>query len=528
MRFNDLVTTSLALAKTRSRLKKRELLETCLRSASREELPRVVDYLAGILPQGKIGLGPALFRELDPGAPVSEPRLELRAVHDAFDAIAAVKGAGSKRARLDLLGALFARATAEERDFLQRLVLGELRQGAQEAALVDGIAAAAEVPDAAVRRAVMLAGSASAVAAVAMEEGVAGLDRFRLQPLKPVRPMLAQPAETMDAAIEALGSAMLEYKLDGARIQVHRLDDEVRIYSRQLNDVTSSLPEVVEAARALPVSSCILDGEVLALHPDGRPHPFQVTMRRFGRTSDVKTMREKIPLRAFFFDCLYREAELIDSAFSDRRTALVDLVGPDDVVPGEATDEPQAAAAFLRGALEAGHEGVMAKAPGSLYAAGNRGAEWLKVKQVHTLDLVVLAAEWGSGRRSGWLSNLHLGARADDGTFVMLGKTFKGLTDRLLKWQTRELLAREIGRESHVVHVKPELVVEIAVNDLQASPQYPAGLALRFARVKRYRRDKPATEADRIETVQRLYQEQTGLGAPALDAPDLAGASSHG
>jgi DNA ligase-1 len=326
--------------------------------------------------------------------------------------------------------------------------------------------------------------------------------------------MLAQPSESMEDAVHALGTAMVEYKLDGARIQVHRLDEDVRIFSRQLNDVTASLPEVVESVKAMPGRSLILDGEVLALRADGRPHPFQVTMRRFGRRSGVAAMRGKIPLTAFFFDCLYRDSELIDQPLSERRDTLVDLAGPDLVVPGRRTDDPRQAGAFLRDALEAGHEGIMAKAPSSVYAAGNRGADWLKVKQVHTLDLVVLAAEWGSGRRSGWLSNLHLGARAEDGSFVMLGKTFKGLTDKLLAWQTRELLDREIGREAQVVHVKPELVVEIAVNDLQASPHYPAGLALRFARVRRYRRDKPAREADRIETVQQLYSEQTGLVAP--------------
>ncbi len=514
MRFIDLVQTSLDVGNTRSRLQKRTLLKDCLCGASPEELPIVVDYLAGILPQGKIGLGPALFRELEAGLPAERAELQLGVVNEAFETIAKVSGAGAKRARLNLLGALFAQATTVERDFLRRLVLGELRQGALEAALVDGIAAAADVPEAAVRRAVMLAGSASAVADVAMASGEAGLAQFRLEPGNPVRPMLAQPSDTMDDALDALGSAMLEYKLDGARIQVHRIGQEVRIFSRQLNDVTAGLPEVVDRVRAMPGESLILDGEVLAVRQDGRPHPFQVTMRRFGRTSDVASMAEKIPLTAFFFDCLYRGKELIDQPFADRRERLLDLVGPDDAVPGRTTDDPHEAVAFLREALEAGHEGIMAKAPAGLYAAGNRGSDWLKIKQVHTLDLVVLAAEWGSGRRSGWLSNLHLGARADDGSFVMLGKTFKGLTDRVLEWQTRELLAREIGREGHVVHVKPELVVEIAVNDLQASPHYPAGLALRFARVKRYRRDKPALEADRIETVQRLYTDQTGLDAP--------------
>jgi len=514
MLLNELVSTSRAVAATRSRLNKRELLQDCLRAATPDELPLVVDYLAGQLPQGKVGLGPALFKDLAPGEPASRATLALRFVDETLSDIGAISGTGSRQARLDALGGLFARATGDERDFLRRLILGELRQGALEAALADGIAAAAGVSDAAVRRAVMLAGSLSPVAVAAMGEGEAGLARFRLKPMGPVRPMLAQPAETMGGALDALGEAALEYKLDGARVQVHRLGQEVKIFSRQLNDVTTGLPEVVEAVQALPADALVLDGEVLALRDDGRPHPFQVTMRRFGRRSDVAEARKKLPLSVFFFDCLYRDEALIDAGFSERRAQLLDLADEAQVVPGKVTSDEREAAAFLTGALEAGHEGVMAKAPGSPYAAGNRGADWLKIKQAHTLDLVVLAAEWGSGRREGWLSNLHLGARDPEGAFIMLGKTFKGLTDRLLKWQTRELLARELGREAHVVHVKPELVVEIAVNDIQASPQYPAGLALRFARVKRYRRDKPAAEADTIQTVRDLYTRQTGLDAP--------------
>jgi DNA ligase-1 len=354
-----------------------------------------------------------------------------------------------------------------------------------------------------------------------MGEGMAGLDRFRLRPMQPIRPMLAQPAESMAEALGAHGSAALEYKLDGARVQVHRVKHEVKIYSRQLNEVTDSLPEVVEMVAALPGDELILDGEVLALREDGRPHPFQVTMRRFGRRSQVEKVRASLPLSVFFFDCLYRERELIDHPFAARREQLTDLAGEGPVVPGLVTNDEGEAAAFLTGALEAGHEGVMAKSLDSPYAAGNRGADWLKVKQAHTLDLVVLAAEWGSGRRQGWLSNLHLGARAADGSFVMLGKTFKGMTDRTLRWQTQQLLARELGREDHVVHVRPELVVEIAFNDLQASPHYPAGLALRFARLKRYREDKTAPEADTIDTVRQLYEQQTRLEAPACGAGEV-------
>ncbi|MGR8919438.1 MAG: ATP-dependent DNA ligase, partial [Gammaproteobacteria bacterium] len=492
------------------------VLRDCLRAAGPDELALVVDYLAGRLPQGRIGLGPAVFRALDAGAAAPAPSLEIGDVDRALGEIAAIAGAGSKQARLDALGRLFARATAAERHFVTRLVLGELRQGALEAALVDGIAAAAEVPEAEVRRAVMLAGSPSPVALAALGEGAAGLARFRLEPMHPVRPMLAQPAASMGEALATLGEAAIEHKLDGARVQVHRVGRDVKIYSRQLNDVTASLPEVVETVAAMPGNELILDGEVLALRADGRPHPFQVTMRRFGRRAEVEAMRASLPLSAFFFDCLYRDDELIDAPFAARREQLLELAGGERVVPGIVTADATAAAAFLTGALEAGHEGVMAKSLASPYAAGNRGADWLKVKQAHTLDLVVLAAEWGSGRRKGWLSNLHLGARRADGSFVMLGKTFKGLTDRTLEWQTGELLARELGREGHVVHVRPELVAEIALNDIQASPHYPAGLALRFARVKRYRDDKTAAEADTLETVQRLYAAQTGLEPPQM------------
>ena len=327
--------------------------------------------------------------------------------------------------------------------------------------------------------------------------------------------MLAQPAEDLADAMTTLGEAALEVKLDGARIQVHRVGDDVRIFTRRLNDVTASLPEVVDTVRALPTDRLILDGEVIALKEDGRPLPFQVTMRRFGRKTDVEAMRDKLPVDAFFFDCLHADGvDLIDRPQRERFAALGSATGGGMLIEHRVSDDRSEAAQFLAAALERGHEGIMAKSLDSPYAAGNRGADWLKIKQAHTLDLVVLAAEWGSGRREGKLSNLHLGARqpADD-SFVMLGKTFKGLTDKMLAWQTRELLDREIGREGHVVHVRPELVAEIAVNEIQASPQYPAGMALRFARVKRYRDDKTAADADTIETVRAIFAGQHGTAA---------------
>ncbi len=515
MQLVDLVNVSNNVAATRSRLKKREYLSSCLRAAEPEEVGLVVNYLGGALPQGRIGLGPAIVRDLLPEPVASEASLSLAEVDNAFTEVAEISGKGSQQRRRDLLGRLFARATGVERDFVARLILGEIRQGALEGVLVEAIADATEIPADEVRRAVMLASDPAPVAVAAMREGRSGLEQFRLEPMSPVRPMLASPAEDIADAMQSLGEAALEYKLDGARVQIHRVGTDVRIFSRRLNDVTDSLPDIVELALAQPANEFIVDGEVIALREDGRPHPFQVTMRRFGRKIDVDKMRDSLPLDVFLFDCLRRDGDdLIDRPFAERSANLADATTAGVVVPSLVTDDTDVAAAFLRGAFDKGHEGVMAKSLSSLYAAGNRGADWLKIKQAHTLDLVVLAAEWGSGRRKGWLSNLHLGARdPNNETFVMLGKTFKGLTDKMLAAQTKALLALEIGREDHVVHVKPEFVVEIAVSDIQASPQYPAGMALRFARVKRFRRDKTAAEADTIDTIRQIHAEQIGAAA---------------
>ena len=524
MQLADLAAVSTDVAATRSRLAKRAALSAALHRAAPDEVALVVSYLTGALPQGRIGLGYATIRDLGTAAPAAgtapepeaarAPALTLRDVDGAFERIAAARGKGSQAARRDLLAALFARATAPERDFLARLILGELRQGALEGVLADAIAEAAALDAAAVRRAVMLAGELPAVAEIALTEGAAGLARFRLTPLLPIQPMLAQPAVDIDAAMEALGEAALEYKLDGARVQIHKVESEVRIFSRRLNDVTASLPEVVAAASACPARTMIVDGEVIALRADGRPQPFQVTMSRFGRKSGVASMAERLPLDVYLFDCLHHDGEdLIDRPGAERFARLAAAAQPHLLVPRLVTADRGAAAGFLEAALAIGHEGVMAKSLTGTYQAGNRGGDWLKVKLAHTLDLVVLAAEWGSGRRRGWLSNLHLGARDPDAAgsaepFVMLGKTFKGLTDEMLEWQTRKLLALETRREGHVVHVRPELVVEIAVNQIQASPQYPAGMALRFARVKAYRKDKRAEEADTVATVRVLHERQ--------------------
>ena len=488
------------------------MISDCLRAANKEsDIGLVVSYLGGVLPQGRIGLGPAIVRELANEHVASQATLSLADVDRSFSAIAKINGTGAQQRRRKELGHLFSRATADERDFLARLIIGEIRQGALEGILVEAIADATGIAVDSIRRAVMLASDPASVARTAMFEGLKGLDRFRLMPLTPVRPMLAQPAEGIDDAMNSLGEAALEYKLDGARVQIHRVGSEVRIFSRRLHDVTDSLPDIVETVLTQPCQQFIADGEVLALREDGRPHPFQVSMRRFGRHSQIDELRHKLPLSVFLFDCLHRDGDdLIDRPYRERSAELA-AVGDQVRVPSIVTGDSHEAAAFLAAAFAQGHEGIMAKSLDSHYAAGNRGADWLKIKQAHSLDLVILAAEWGSGRREGWLSNLHLGARNPvDGTFVMLGKTFKGLTDQMLKAQTRQLLELEIGRDQYTVHVRPEVVVEIAVNEIQTSPHYPGGMALRFARVKRFRHDKSAAEADTIDTVRALFQAQTG------------------
>jgi DNA ligase-1 len=403
---------------------------------------------------------------------------------------------------------LFGKATAAEQDFLLRLIVGELRQGALEGVMLEAVASAAELPAADIRRAATLAGGLPPVAHAALSG--AGLDAFSIRLMQPVLPMLAQPAQDVAAALKDLGMALLEWKLDGARVQVHKSGSDVRVFTRNLNDVTLRVPEVLAAVKAID-ADLILDGEAIALRADGRPHPFQVTMRRFGRKLEDEALRKELPLSVFFFDCLLRGDEpLVDLGARQRREVLAQALPSALLTPSLITSDLVQAEAFYAGARAHGHEGLMAKALDAPYEAGRRGAGWLKVKSAHTLDLVVIGVEWGSGRRKGWLSNLHLGARdPSTGRFVMLGKTFKGLTDETLEWQTRELLARETRRDQWTVYVRPELVVEIAFNDVQQSSQYPGGMALRFARVKGYRPDKRAEEADTIDTVRQIFEAQS-------------------
>jgi DNA ligase-1 len=429
--------------------------------------------------------------------------LEIGDVDSALAGMASIRGAGSKGARTSLLASLLARATMEERDFLTRLLLGELRQGALESLMIDAVATAASLPMSSVRQAAMVAHGIVPVALAVLTEGASGLAKFSLALMQPMAPMLAQPAADVEAALEVLGTAAFEWKLDGARVQVHKSGDDVRIFTRNRNDVTASAPEIVEAVRGSNVAELILDGEAIALRPGGAPQPFQVTRRRFGRTLDVQGMRDSLPLSVFFFDCMRFGLDAMTEAPTAQRIEALQRALPAALLmPRLVTSELAEAQAFYDDALARGHEGVMAKALNAPYEAGRRAPSWLKIKKLHTLDLVVLAAEWGHGRRHGFLSNLHLGARDEaSGGFVMLGKTFKGMTDEMLAWQTEKLLSLETRREGHVVFVRPELVVEIAFDGVQTSPRYPGGVALRFARVVRYREDKRAQDADTIEAV---------------------------
>jgi DNA ligase-1 len=507
MLLAGVVETSRRVADTSKRLEKIGLLATLLRQVSPEEIEIVVQFLAGQTRQGRIGVGYAALHE-SRNSPAPNPNLEVLEVDRILQSITEVSGSGSQRLRLELLQSMFARSTEAEQQFLTGLLMGELRQGALEGIMLEAVAKASGISSERVRRAAMLAGDIARVAHAAIEHGDAGLSQYEVQIFRPIQPMLAQSADDIPEALASIGEAALEYKMDGARVQVHKSGDDVVVYSRSLKDVTPAVPEVVELVRALPAKDLILDGEVISLLPDRRPQPFQITMRRFGRKLDVERMRQELPMTPFWFDLLYLNGSpLLDETQARRFTALAELA-PDSLIPHMVTGDAAAGDEFLEQALARGHEGIMAKAIDAKYAAGARGQSWVKVKRARTLDLVILAAEWGNGRRKGWLSNLHLGARdTAKGGFAMLGKTFKGLTDVMLEWQTQELLKLEIGRDSYTVHVEPKLVVEIAFNEIQVSPRYASGLALRFARVKRYRTDKTAAEADTFETVQRLAGE---------------------
>lgn len=501
MLFADVVATSVAVGGTRSRTAKTAALAALLRAAGPAEVEPATAWLAGEPRQGRVGAGWRTLSALHVAA-ATEPALRIRAVDAALDALAATAGPGSTARRSALLGELFGAATAAEQTFLRRLLTGELRQGALEGVMLEAVAAAAGVPAAAVRRAFMLSGQLPETARLALTAGVEGLAAVRLRVGRPVRPMLASPADALDVALTELGEAVsVEFKLDGARIQVHRDGDDVRVWTRTLREVTAGVLELVGFVRALPCRSVVLDGETLALRDDGRPRPFQETMSRFGAAGGSRL------LQPFFFDCLHLDGtDLLDEPLSTRLDAL-GRVAAAHRMPGLLRPSAADAADLLERALQAGHEGVLVKSLDAPYAAGRRGRAWQKVKPVHTLDLVVLGAEWGHGRRADLLSNIHLGARdPDGGEPIMVGKTFKGMTDELLAWQTATF-PRYVREEARgVVRLRPELVVEIELDGVQRSSRYPGGVALRFARVLRYRPDETAAEADAIDAVRALLR----------------------
>lgn len=534
MLFHDVVITSTAVAATRSRLAKRELLADALRRAAADDdggdlVEVVAAFLSGRPRQRRTGVG---WRSLQAApAAAAEPTLSPLDVDAALEALAAASGPGSQTVRTTTLDALLGSATADEQRFLRALIVGELRQGALDSLLLDAVAAAAEVPLTAVRRAAMFSALSGPIARAALAGGAEALAAFRLEVGRPVRPMLASPAPDMAAALAGFGSdgsgpgaavegaaiegaaiegVAVEAKIDGIRVQLHRRGEDVAVYTRSLDDVTDRLPELVALLRSLAVESVVLDGEAIALRDDGSPLPFQDTAARTGSSDD--DAHSRVPLTAFLFDALHVDGhDLIDAPAAERFAALERVVPPTALVPRLVTADVEQASAFFADVLATGHEGVVVKALDAPYDAGRRGGAWVKVKPRHTLDLVVLAVERGSGRRQGWLSNIHLGARVPGGgaggedSYVMLGKTFKGMTDEMLAWQTRRFRELEVSDDGWVVTLRPEQVVEIAFDGVQRSPRYPGGVALRFARVLRYRDDKPPAEADTLDAVRAIH-----------------------
>jgi DNA ligase-1 len=493
----DVVAASRDVAATSSRKAKVDRIATLLKAAGPEQSAVVVPWLSGELRQRRTGVGWATLKDAPP--PAHTASLTVAETDGVFETVSLLAGPGSASERRRQVHDMFGRATADEQWFLRGLISGELRQGALEGVMTDAIAQASGVSLSDVRRAVMLCGATAPVAAAALAEGAAGLVGFRLQVGRPLQPMLAATAASVGEAVEKLGEAAFEWKLDGIRVQLHKSASDVAVFSRSLDNITARVPELVEAAGRLPVDEVVLDGEAIALRGDGSPKPFQET----GARAATRTTAQPTQLSMFAFDVLHVDGEdVLDLPYDARHAALQQTV-PDALrVPRVVTDSPAEATAFFEATVARGHEGVVAKALTAPYEAGRRGGSWLKVKPVHTLDLVILAAEWGHGRRQGWLSNLHLGARdPESGQFVMLGKTFKGLTDEMLTWQTEKLLSLERSSNDWQVFVEPSLVVEIAFDGVQTSPRYPGGVALRFARVLRYREDKSADDADTIDTV---------------------------
>ena len=510
MLFAEVVAASRNATATRSRLAKMAAVADVLRAAGPADAATVASYLSGVLPQRRVGVSWRGLTALP--APAAVAAVTVADVDAGLSRIARISGSGSGAARQAAVTALFERLTDDEQDYLRSLITGQVRQGALDGVMLAAVAQAADVPEFAVRRAAMLAGHTGPVAQAALSGGVAALEEIGLEVGRPLRPMLAASAPDVAAAWEQVadadGQAFVDGKLDGIRLQAHRDGDDVRLFTRSLDDITDRLPEVVEAVLGLPARRLVVDGEAIALDVQGRPRPFQETASRTMSSLGTDTLRERVPVTPYFFDLLHLDgADLLDRPAVERFERLARLVPEASLVPRERVASLESAQEFFDQLVADGHEGVVVKSPMSPYAAGRRGAGWVKVKPRHTLDLVVLAVEWGSGRRQGWLSNIHLGARdPEGGGFVMLGKTFKGMTDEMLTWQTRRFLELETERRGHVVHVRPEQVVEVAFDGIQRSSRYPGGMALRFARVLRYRDDKTADEADTVETVRALHR----------------------
>jgi DNA ligase-1 len=503
----ELVEVSRDVKHTRSRKQKAQLLAAVFERLAPAEVPIVVRYLAGEIRQGKLGIARSDVHEAMAHPAEAEPTLTALELDAALEELEQLRGPGSSTERRRATTELFARLTVEEREFVANLITGEMRHGVGEGLTVDALALASNLEAKVLRQALLFLGDLSRLASLSLVEGEGALDRQGVEPFRPLRPMLAQASPSVADAFECAAPCAFEHKLDGARIQVHRAGDRVAIYSRMGKDVTSSLPEIVDLVRAFEAESFVLDGEVIALRRDGRPEAFQTTMRRFGRKANVARLASELPLHPYFFDCLLLDGKALVTENNARRfQALESFVPALARVARQSVQDVESAEAVLREALERGHEGVLVKNVDSPYEAGRRGGAWLKVKPAPTLDLVVLAAEWGTGRRKGFLSNLHLGARDEHGGFVMLGKTFKGLTDATLAWQTEELQKRATQTRGHVVFVRPALVVEVAFDGVQKSRAYPSGLTLRFARVRRYRDDKPASQADTIESVRAFFE----------------------
>lgn len=512
MLLSDLVTVSKRVSETQRKKEKILLISNFLKNCYGEEISIAASYLSGEIPQGSLGIGWGILQKVISNPILNPKSFKLTEIDKIFHELTFLRGKGSSEKKIKLLQNLFSSINDDEKRFIIGLITGELRQGALKGIVIEAIAEASNIPIQLVQQALMFSGKIGEVARIALEKGLRGLSIFKPRLFQPIAPMLANTAESEEDPLIRWGKVACEFKIDGARIQVHKDGEEVKVFTRHLKEVTERVPEIIELVRSFPFDKAIIEGEIFAIRSDGRPMPFQITMRRFGRIQDIENIKNEFPLSSNFFDLLYIDGDsLINESYHRRFQILSNYVPDKYLIPRIVTEDKNEILEFLNISLNKGNEGIMAKSMDSPYVAGHRGYYWLKIKPAKTLDLVVLAAEWGHGRRSGYLSNLHLGARdPESGKFIMLGKTFKGLTDEMLKWQTEKLLSIEIGRDEWTVYVEPKLVVEIAFDSLQESPRYPGGLALRFARVKRYREDKSPQEVDTIQKVWEIFESDRG------------------